>query len=274
MRIWTITDLHFKGDALRALEPVVSPLPFADLCVIAGDTADGGIERSLTWMAETIGEHMPIVTVLGNHDFYGGSIEGVRKRAAETARALGIHLLDDSSTVIGGVRFVGGTLWTDYALYEGVPGGRSVQEHMVIAKHTLPDAYEIDVQDGDPVSFGPAQARAQHLVTRAFIEAELAKPFDGATVVVTHHAPHPGSVAKRFAGDAATPAFVSDLSSVIETFQPEQWIHGHTHVALDYSVGRTRISCNPRGERFERDQFNPQKVITVERHSPRHHMEV
>jgi len=58
--------------------------------------------------------------------------------------------------------------------------------------------------------FTPADALARHLADRAFIEDALATPYDGPTVVVTRHAPHPGSVARRFANDALTPAFVSD----------------------------------------------------------------
>ena len=40
---------------------------------------------------------------------------------------------------------------------------------------------------------------------------------------------------------------VSDLSAVIEEFQPELWIHGHDHGSHDYMVGRTRVLANQAG---------------------------
>lgn len=62
---------------------------------------------------------MPIVYVFGNHEFYGSSIERERHLARQYAAVSGIHLLDDSEVTIDAVRFVGGTLWTDYDLYSG-----------------------------------------------------------------------------------------------------------------------------------------------------------
>jgi hypothetical protein len=98
----------------------------------------------------------------------------------------------------------------------------------------------------------------------------LAIPFDGPTVVVTHHAPHPDSVARRFENDPLTPAFVSDLSEVIDRWQPALWFHGHTHDNFDYRVGATRIVCNPKGygpmppgRRIENVAFDVGRVVEV-----------
>ena len=116
----------------------------------------------------------------------------------------------------------------------------------------------------------PADALARHLDDRSFIEAELSKPFDRPTVVVTHHVPHPGSVAERFANDALTPAFVSDLSEVIDRYAPALWIHSHTHDLFDYRVDATRIVCNPKGyrpirprRRIDNVAFDVGRVIEV-----------
>lgn len=69
---------------------------------------------------------------------------------------------------------------------------------------------------------------------------------------MTRHAAHPLSVEPRRRGDALTPAFVSDLSSLIDSRQPGFWLHGHTHASFDYQVHPlerrpTRVLCNPRG---------------------------
>jgi Icc-related predicted phosphoesterase len=80
-----------------------------------------------------------------------------------------------------------------------------------------------------------------------FIRGELSKPHERATVVVTHHAPHPQSIQPRHQGSALAPAFVSNRNTLIEEYQPELWIHGHDHGSHDYRVGRTRVLANQAG---------------------------
>jgi Icc-related predicted phosphoesterase len=116
--------------------------------------------------------------------------------------------------------------------------------------------------------FTPSHALAEHRLDLAFIRDELAKPHGGSTVVVTHHAPHPQSVQKRHLGDALSPAFVSDLSALIEEYQPELWIHGHDHGSHDYMVGRTRVLANQAGYpthcgTHENPLFDPGCVVEV-----------
>ena len=108
-----------------------------------------------------------------------------------------------------------------------------------------------------------------HWIDRDWLRRQLAQPFDGSTVVVTHHAPSIGSVAERYAADWLTPAFVSHLPD--EFFAvPTLWVHGHTHTGFDYLRGRCRVVSNPRGYRlrdssFENHVFDPALVIGVSR---------
>jgi len=270
MRIWPISDLHMRTrDALDLVKPL-GEFPEADVCVLAGDVCDG-LNAAVNWVGKVIRPRMPVVMVLGNHEHYGTSIETARKSARLIADALGVTLLDDGAAVIGGVRFLGGTLWTDYALYAGDPDpaarGLKVREAMKAAKYGLSDHSQIDMSDvkGGVMSrlFKPRDALALHVETRRFLEGALAEHHDGPTVVVTHHAPHPGSIAPQFVGDPATPAFVSDLSDLIEDRGPDLWIHGHVHNPCDYRVGRTRVVCNPRGYTNENRAFEWRKVVEV-----------
>jgi Icc-related predicted phosphoesterase len=82
--------------------------------------------------------------------------------------------------------------------------------------------------------------------------------------VVTHHLPHPGSVAKQHFGSALNPAFVSNLEWLISKHSPALWVHGHTHTGCDYRVGETRIVCNPLGSPGEDFvTFDPAWVVEV-----------
>jgi Icc-related predicted phosphoesterase len=89
-------------------------------------------------------------------------------------------------------------------------------------------------------------------------------------VVVTHHLPHPGSIHPRFADDALTPAFCSDLSELVESSGAVLWVHGHTHESCDYVAGGTRVVCNPKGYgpirqggRYENMNFDPGLAIEI-----------
>ncbi len=87
------------------------------------------------------------------------------------------------------------------------------------------------------------------------------RPHDGPTVVVTHHAPHPASLANPHADHSW--CYASDLTDLIQERGPDSWIHGHVHHAVDYRVGRTRVVCNPRGHADERTGFDPGMVCTL-----------
>jgi Icc-related predicted phosphoesterase len=99
--------------------------------------------------------------------------------------------------------------------------------------------------------------------SRKFIAEALQVPHAGPTVVVTHHAPHPQSLHPQHQDDLLSAAYVSDLGELIERGRPELWVHGHVHANCDYTVGSTRIVCNPHGYVRENSNFDPALVIEV-----------
>jgi Icc-related predicted phosphoesterase len=100
----------------------------------------------------------------------------------------------------------------------------------------------------------------------AWLEARLAEPHAGPTVVITHHAPSPRSIHPRFAGSPLNAAFVSDAARLLDG-RAALWIHGHMHDSFDYVAGGTRVVCNPRGYVIdgvpENPRFDPGLVIDV-----------
>lgn len=113
----------------------------------------------------------------------------------------------------------------------------------------------------------PADTSEIHRRHRSWLRVKLSEPFNGPTVVVTHHAPHRNSLAQRFAGDWLSGGFVNEMQP--EFFlAPSLWAHGHTHDSFDYETGTCRVVCNPRGYlnrngTFENKDFNPGLVIDV-----------
>jgi len=263
MRLLVISDLHLEFGPFRFSEP----MPEFDVAVFAGDMHQP-IVAAIDWLCEQR-EAGPlrareIVYVAGNHEFYKSEMKGNLVAGAEQAEAAGIHLLHRRAVIIGRVRFVGCTLWTDYRLL-GTP-----KPSMVFAGQELNDHRLIRYREegGHYSRFMPWHAAAEHRLDLAFIRGELSKLHDGPTVVVTHHAPHPQSVQPRHQGSGLSPAFVSDLSILIEEYQPELWIHGHDHGSHDYKVGRTRVLANQAGYpnvhgNRENPWFHPSLVVEV-----------
>jgi hypothetical protein len=186
-------------------------------------------------------------------------VDQERLIAAEAAVKHDITVLDDRVAIIDGVRFVGATLWTDFCL-----GGEDLQQlNMHAARTRMNDYHAISLQMKPWARFTPDASLALHKRSRAFIWEALEQPFDGPTVVVTHHGPHPGSVHTRFDRSDVNPAYVSDLTEMIARFQPPLWLHGHVHNSFDYRVANTRIVCNPRGYGTENAMFDPGLLVEV-----------
>lgn len=61
-------------------------------------------------------------------------------------------------------------------------------------------------------------------------------------------------------------AYCSDLSNfILDHPQIKYWIHGHLHDAVDYMIGSTHITSNPRGYTSFEDtsNFNPTKSFEL-----------
>ena len=231
--------------------------PGADVVVVAGDTCEG-CEKGFALLRRAIPAPTPIVAVAGNHEFYKSCLPDELVRARVAAAGHGITFLDDDEVVIGGVRFLGATLWTDYAL----DGEAWRPLAMAAARAAMNDHRRIAMSKDPWRRFRPEDALALHRASRRFLGEVLAVPFAGPTVVVTHHAPSPRSSDPRYAGSRANAAYASDLTEMVGMSDAALWLHGHTHQSCDYRVGDTRVVSNPHGYGTENGAYDP--VLTLE----------
>ena len=221
--------------------------------ILAGDIGVGlgGIE----WAARGFPK-VPVVYVPGNHEFYDHDI-GLTDELKAAAPA-NIHILNNDTLELKGIRFLGCTLWTDFNLHGEAEAWFARRR----AKRLIEDFASI--QNGGR-RFTPEYSVELHEASKAWLMGKLKDEFNGPTVVVTHHLPASTSVAKRYANDSLNPAFASRLEEVIEKYRPELWVHGHTHVPCDYDLFETRIICNPGGYPGEnrRSGFREDLVVSV-----------
>lgn len=263
MRIWQINDLHLTLDQVRS-DTKFGEIPEADLAVVVGDVSDH-VDENLEWCARNILPYMPTVYVPGNHDLYQRCINGCTDDIRANAARLGLVYLDRDTAVVNGIRLTGGLLWSNYELWTSdVEDERQRQIEERLAASVRKSDYERIYSDKSTGRYmTPWESRARHIETIDYISDVLDTPFDGETVVVTHFPPHPGSMQKEYMGDCEQPRYLSDHSSLIEGRQPAAWLHGHTHQAVSYRVGRTLVANNPRGYEHESTGFDWQLVHTI-----------
>lgn len=233
----------------------------ADIVVLAGDICEGA--SGLEWAA---GFRQDVVYVPGNHEFYGYDMDAwQRQMTYKEASHPNIHVLQNKVWFhevegIRRVRFIGTTLWTDFDLYTNGDEKERMWS-MIDCIQGVPDFSCIYTQNR---TIRPADMRQWHLQSRAWLESMLAIPFDGPTVVVTHHAPDKGSLAPVYAKNVLSPAYVSDLTGItMSPHAPDLWIHGHTHSKFHYHRGRTTFLCNPRGFSGEVYNFDPEFIFEL-----------
>ncbi|MGO4837045.1 metallophosphoesterase [Rhizobiaceae sp. 2RAB30] len=201
LKLAAIGDLHVSDSAppalpFRDLFNEVSKA--ADVLVLTGDLTDTGRPRQAEMLVEELRAcSIPVVAVLGNHDYDGDAVDQV----GEILRQAGVHLLDGQTTEIDGVGFVG---------VKGFVGG--------FGRRMLG-------------SFGePAiKAMVAESVNEAIrLENAMRQTRSERTVVVLHYAPVEDTILGEpleiypFLGS-------SRLAETIDRFSVSAVVHGHAH---------------------------------------------
>jgi Icc-related predicted phosphoesterase len=103
IRIAAVGDVHFGQDSAGALRPHLETLAeHADLLLLAGDLTRLGVPEEAAVLARELGDvPVPIVAVLGNHDYHSDQ----EKAVAEVLEDVGVRVLEGEGTLVD----VGGT---------------------------------------------------------------------------------------------------------------------------------------------------------------------
>lgn len=170
MRIHPLSDLH---NEFALFTPEVSD---ADVVILAGDIDLG--TRGIEWARQAF--HCPVLYVPGNHEFYRGHLTKTLQ-AMRDAGDERIIILDRNEVVIKGVRFLGATMWTDFA----ATGNSRLAA--LSAQQELSDFRKIRTDNYRRIR--PADLIEQAKKTHDWLKGKLSEPHNGPTVVITHHAP-------------------------------------------------------------------------------------
>lgn len=203
-----------------------------------------------------------VVYVNGNHEFYHSCYNGGDSEFIKYIEQIpNFHYLNNkNSVVIDGVVFIGTTLWTDF--YKHNPLAMADAANMM---------YDYPLITWDTKrTITPSDIYDIHQRELAALTKCLEDSVGERRVVVTHHGCSYQSIHPKYKyHDLSNYAFTSDLDELIIKYQPEFWIHGHTHESLNYKIGRTNILVNPVGYKnnwqkgYENQNYNSKLVIRI-----------
>jgi predicted phosphohydrolase len=226
MKIKLLSDLHIEFNKFEI------PYDGEDLLILAGDISpqyQDTLELIDTYLGKS--RSTQVIFVLGNHDYYGHTLEQV-DLAWDNVKRDRLHFLQNNSVVINNVRFYGSTLWTDL--------NQGDYTSMRICGTYINDFHNI-------INFIPGTFIATHYRAREAMRKALESSSEP-VVVITHHLPSYRSIAPEFFGTPMNAAFACiGMDDLIHHEKVIMWCHGHTHRNLDYLDGMTRVVCNPRG---------------------------
>jgi hypothetical protein len=252
MKIRLLSDLHTEF-RLPYKTAQFAEYRGEDVLVLAGDIASGATNTQDV-IEFFLDQGFPkVVYVPGNHEYYGSTLKHFDDKMldfCETTR--NAHFLRPGQVIIDGVMFTGGTLWTNFMdnpISQSVCG-RAINDFRQIKDFKTRDAYNLYYKHLD------------------YIKSSYELRGNLKMVVVTHFLPARECIAPRWrGGDLLNDYFANDLGSMIADMQNTTWLFGHTHDAMDFELGNTRMVCNPHGYHGSSEPgtngFDPHKVITV-----------
>lgn len=236
MRLQIISDMHLEfGNPGLEHHQVLG-----DTLVLAGDI--GWVPHLRSELPKAAKRWSNIVYITGNHEYYDTdrTMAEVNSEIEDIVSTLdNVWFLNNSTTTIDGIRFVGSTLWS-------TPVSEARQNDFVW------------IAECDLKSMHQWNATAQQFLK------DTVRPDD---VVVTHFLPVIRSDLAKVGVVSKYPTGEWDYyygNTGLESVQAQLWICGHTHEPFDAVPFETRCVCNPLGYPDENTTTFTELVIDVQ----------
>jgi len=241
MKIRILSDLHIEFGSFAYNE---HPDDKESVLFLAGDIHTG--IKALPFVKKMCNSFKYVIMIAGNHEFYQNEITDVISKWKNISTTIdNLYFLNNETVIIDGIRIIGGTMWTNLNNKNPLVGGiiyRAMNDFRIIKYKTS----TLKIEDW----------LFLNNEFEIFIDQELSKEFNGKTIVMTHHSPCELSVSEKYKGQILNYGFFSDMTKhMFSDNSPSLWIHGHMHNNSDYTVGNTRVICNPKG--YEKYELNP-----------------
>ena len=235
--------------------------------------------RFMKFFKEECAKYNQVFYVAGNHEHYHGHYQNTFDLLRKAVEGTNVTILENETVnLTDDIVLWGGTFWTDF---------NNKDWFALHAAKTMINDFNLIVRDFTAVEI---RARGMHTIngsTRFHPDdaydlnqlalKELTKVLkankDKKVVVMTHMAPTFKSSHPRHGkyDNLVNYYYCNQLDNFIFNHpQIKFWVHGHTHNNFDYTIGETRILCNPRGyvtnrgKTTENPEFNPNLIFELE----------
>ena len=304
MKIAVVSDIHLEfGDLdFENTEGAEVLILSGDICV-ANDLDHNNIVSDVTYRStryhnffERCCERFPhVIYVLGNHEHYHGDYATTLAHIRSClSRLQNLHVMEKESLTIGDTTFVAGTLWTDMNqgdlqtlghmkgymndfriiddsraevhykawIIKDKPTGMTDEEWFALPFESR-NEMKFKTKTG---KWTPEASVTEHKAMLHMIKTTVEADPRARYVVVGHHAPSKLSTKPRYQHDVlVNGAYSSSLDDfILDHPQIKLWTHGHMHDDFDYTIGSTRVVCNPRGYIKYEDRADKFELKTVE----------
>ncbi|MDB4874387.1 MAG: putative phosphoesterase [Gemmatimonadetes bacterium] len=211
VRLAALSDIHYTKSSQGSLQPLFEQIAeTADVLILAGDLTDYGLAEEARILAKDLAQvKIPVVGVLGNHDFEGGE----ERELAQILTDVGMHMLDGDTWEYRGVGFAG---------VRGFCGGFGRGALGPWGEKIIKDFVHEAVQEALKLESALARLKSEH------------------RIVVMHYAPIRGTVEGEaleifpFLGS-------SRLEEPLSRFDVEAVFHGHAHKGAPSGATQTGI---------------------------------
>jgi hypothetical protein len=249
MKIRYMSDLHME---FTDYVPERVPSVGEDIVVLAGDIGIGTV--GIEWAKRAFPDR-PVLYVLGNHEFYRHDFHQLIDQAHASAKGSNVYFLENDRVDLGGIRFLGATLWTGFDLVSTSSRSKTIRAcEGALNDFTIIRKGKQDLDVVDTIK--------RHSASRAWLEDEIGQSALP-VVVVTHHSPSLANQHPDYIGEILCAAFHSNADDLFRV--PLQlWISGHNHYSCEVQVNGIDLVSNQRGYPREGVRFSWDRCITID----------
>ena len=222
------------------------------ILVLAGDIDIG--TDACDFIIEQANNFAHVIYILGNHEFYANDLDTLAGEIAlKLSSVSNISFLNNDSVVIGDIKFIGSTLWTDMNNENPVS--------MFRAEQSMNDYHSIRRNGYKILSSTTIDLFKRNMI---YLDTELSKLHCGPTIVVTHHLPSYESVHPLYRDSFINGAYASNCEKLMYDHDISYWLHGHTHQTMAYEVNGCKVRMNPFGYAGIEENLNFDPVFRFE----------
>jgi Icc-related predicted phosphoesterase len=154
VRVAAVADLHYGKASIGTLQPLFASLDHqADVLLLAGDLTDYGLPEEARLFARELTStvKIPVIAVLGNHDFESGQQEEVKRILTDA----GVLVLDGDTCEVQGIGFAG---------VKGFAGGFGKRILTPWGEHAIKQLVHEAIQEALKLESALARLRTPHRI--------------------------------------------------------------------------------------------------------------